>query len=79
MILLQIDGQRYLIESLCPHRNYPLNASHIEGLQLVCPQHGYRFDIASGALRHASEEPCRNLRRYELVDEGNDVGVMIED
>ncbi|CAA0119191.1 MULTISPECIES: Rieske (2Fe-2S) protein [Zhongshania] len=78
LMLLQTDGARYLIESSCPHREYPLSSSDVEGLELVCPQHGYRFDIQSGALKHYSEELCRNLRCYELVDRDTEVGVMLE-
>lgn len=77
LLLLQLDGQPFAIESQCPHREFPLSAANISGQELVCPQHGYRFDLRSGALRHASEEPCRALRRYELVYRGNAVGVML--
>lgn len=78
MMLLQLDGQRFLIESNCPHRAWPLSTSDIFGEELVCPKHHYRFDLRSGELRHATEEPCRNLHCYELVYRGNEVGVMVE-
>ena len=78
LMLLQIEGQRFLIESRCPHREYPLSSSDVDGGELVCPQHGYRFDIRNGVLLAASEEPCRNLRCYSLVDRDNELGVMLE-
>ena len=78
MLLLQIDGRRYLIESLCPHRAFPLSTADLHGDMLVCPQHGYRFDIRNGQLRHYSEEVCRNLRCYDIVDRDNEIGVMLE-
>lgn len=78
MMLIQLDGRRYLIESLCPHRAYPLTAAVVRGDEIICPQHGYRFALQSGHLCHASEEPCRNLRCYELVDRDNEVGVMLD-
>lgn len=77
LMLLQQDGQRYLIESNCPHRAFPLSASDVIDDELVCPQHGYRFAIADGQLRHFSEEPCRNLRCYQLVYQNNELGVML--
>jgi nitrite reductase/ring-hydroxylating ferredoxin subunit len=77
-MLLQIDDERFLVESNCPHREYPLKSSDVDGMDLVCPQHGYRFDIRSGELRHYSEEFCRNLRCYELVERDSEVGVMLE-
>ncbi|MBW2941507.1 Rieske (2Fe-2S) protein [Zhongshania aquimaris] len=78
LMLLQLDGARYLIESNCPHREYPLSSSDVSGMELICPQHAYRFDIRNGELTHFSEEPCRNLRCFELIDRDNEVGVMLD-
>ena len=78
LMLLQIDGQRYAVESNCPHREYPLSASDVVGDELVCPKHHYRFGIGDGQLRFATEEPCRNLRCYELVYRDNEIGVVLE-
>ncbi|MEX1669394.1 Rieske (2Fe-2S) protein [Zhongshania guokunii] len=78
LMLLQIDGERFLIESNCPHREYPLKSSDVDGSDLVCPQHGYRFDIRSGELRHYSEEHCRNLHCFELVERDSEVGVILD-
>ena len=77
LILLQIDGERFLLESHCPHRGHPLSESDISGLELHCPLHGYRFNIASGDLVYASEEKCRGLKSYELVYQQTEIGVML--
>jgi|TARA_Y100001936_G_scaffold174403_1_gene170889 nitrite reductase/ring-hydroxylating ferredoxin subunit len=79
LMLLQLDGQHYLIESNCPHRAWPLDTSDIRGENLVCPKHHYRFDLRSGELLHATEEPCRGLRCYEVVYRDNELGVMLGD
>ncbi|AKH69660.1 ferredoxin subunit of nitrite reductase and ring-hydroxylating dioxygenase [Spongiibacter sp. IMCC21906] len=78
LLLLQLDGQRYLIESRCPHRGHALSTADMEGDQIVCPLHGYRFDLRSGALQHFTEEPCRSLRRYDIVDRDNELGVVLD-
>ena len=77
MLLIQIDGKLHLIESLCPHRGHPLSESDVRGSRLRCPLHGYEFDIDSGQLLVATEEPCRSLMTYELVYEATEVGVML--
>ncbi|MFA7553220.1 MAG: Rieske (2Fe-2S) protein [Spongiibacteraceae bacterium] len=77
LILLQIDGERYLLESHCPHRGHPLTESDVSATYIHCPLHGYRFDIASGALIHATEELCRGLKTYELVYQTTEIGVML--
>jgi 3-phenylpropionate/trans-cinnamate dioxygenase ferredoxin component len=77
MMLIQIDGERYLLESTCPHRGHPLSESDIEGDQLRCSLHGYRFNIAGGELIYASEERCRGLKTYVLNYRDNELGVML--
>lgn len=77
LLLLQVDGECYLIERYCPHREQALDNAESRGGTLVCPKHHYRFDLDSGAVIRQTEEPCRKLRRYPLVYEGTEVGVML--
>ena len=77
MLLVQSEGKLFLIESSCPHRGHPLSESDIVGNRLRCPLHGYLFNLDNGALVKSTEEPCRNLRTYEPVYQGTEVGVML--
>lgn len=79
LLLLQLDGERYLLEAMCPHRGHPLSEADVleEGRQLRCPLHGYLFDLTSGQLLLATEELCRDLRRYELIYRDTDLGLML--
>ncbi|HUH39150.1 MAG TPA: Rieske (2Fe-2S) protein [Spongiibacteraceae bacterium] len=77
LLLVELDGERHLIEGRCPHRGHPLTAAAFDAGQLRCPLHGYRFALDSGALLEATEQPCRGLRVYELVYRDRDVGVML--
>ena len=77
LLLLQSEGQRYLIEAVCPHREHPLDLASIGGGEIQCAAHHYRFALDDGRLLQHTEEPCRGLRTWELVYEGNEVGVMI--
>ena len=79
LLLIQRDGQLHLIEATCPHREYPLDVASIEGGVIQCAQHQYQFAIDSGRLLLASEEKCRDLRTFDLVYEGNEVGVMLDE
>ena len=78
LLLLQRDGVLYLIEGRCPHRGQPLDAATLDNGVIQCALHHYRFAIADGRLLQATEERCRGLRVFELVYEGNEVGVMLE-
>lgn len=79
LLLLQREGELYLIEAHCPHRNHPLDAATIDKGIIQCALHQYQFAIDDGRLLHATEEPCRALRTFELIYEGNEIGVMLQD
>lgn len=77
LLLLQENGEQYLIEALCPHRAHPLETATIENHLIRCPLHHYEFDLRSGRVCTATEAHCRALRRYELIMRDKDVGVML--
>ena len=79
LLLVQRAGQLYLIEAHCPHRNHPLDAATIDNGIIQCALHQYQFSIDDGSLVHATEEPCRGLRTFEAIYEGNEVGLMVEE
>jgi nitrite reductase/ring-hydroxylating ferredoxin subunit len=79
LLLIQRQGERFLIEAACPHRGHPLNVASIDNGVIQCAQHQYRFTLDDGRLLCASEETCRNLRVFELVFQGNEVGLMLEE
>ncbi|MEM7468914.1 MAG: Rieske (2Fe-2S) protein [Pseudomonadota bacterium] len=37
-----------LFEAICPHHASSLSFARIEGCEVECPLHGWRFDIVSG-------------------------------
>ena len=79
VLLLQRDGTCYVIESQCPHREQALDAVHIDGAEIVCPSHGYRFSLRDGQLLHFSEEPCRGLRTWPVIYRDKTVGIEWDD
>lgn len=79
LLLMQIDGDVLLIEATCPHRGHPLDIAIIDQGVIQCALHRYRFSLVDGRLIHATEEPCRDLRVYPVVFEGNEVGIMLEE
>ncbi len=61
------EGEHRVYDSRCPHQvtNIPLVA--LDGTQLTCPKHGWKFDIASGKC---IEKGSRPLRRFDTRVEG---------
>ena len=79
LLLVQRRGECFLVEANCPHRNHPLDTASIDNAVIQCALHHYRFSLRDGALVAATEEPCRGLRVYTPVYEGNEIGVMLDD
>ena len=46
------------IENRCPHKGGPLCDGIVSGTAVVCPLHGWRFDLDSGAAVRASLAAC---------------------
>jgi 3-phenylpropionate/trans-cinnamate dioxygenase ferredoxin subunit len=50
VILCRIaDQEVYALENCCSHDDAPLEAAELDGREIVCPRHGARFDVTSGA------------------------------
>lgn len=77
LLLLQTDGELVLLESHCPHRGHPLTEASVAGGRIQCPAHGYSFRLDNGQSVRVTEEPCRDLKVYELIYEATEVGVML--
>ncbi|MEO7371740.1 MAG: Rieske 2Fe-2S domain-containing protein [Ilumatobacteraceae bacterium] len=55
----------YMVERLCPHRHADLSVfGEIEGCELVCTLHGWRFDLETGRCFTAADQKLR-IRRAE--------------
>jgi nitrite reductase (NADH) small subunit len=49
------QGRFYAVSALCPHEDGPLADGWLEGGAVVCPWHGFDFDVATGACRAADD------------------------
>lgn len=61
-------GEVYATQASCPHKGGPLADGMVGDRCVVCPLHGYKFDLASGgAIGHA----CGGVATY-AVSVGDD-------
>jgi nitrite reductase [NAD(P)H] small subunit len=52
-------GDRFAtIENQCPHKGGPLCDGIVSGTTVVCPLHGWRFDLNTGLAIRASLPAC---------------------
>jgi nitrite reductase (NADH) small subunit len=57
--LWNLDGHIYCIDEQCPHRGGPLGAGSLQGTEVVCPMHGWGFDVRTGACTNRPDRPVQ--------------------
>jgi 3-phenylpropionate/trans-cinnamate dioxygenase ferredoxin component len=61
----RIDGRLYAIEDRCSHDDGPLCEGDREGFCVICPRHGARFDLRTGAV--LSLPATEDVEAFEVV------------
>ena len=50
LAVANVGGQFYVIDDVCTHDGGPLGEGDLDDHQVVCPRHGARFDVRTGAV-----------------------------
>ena len=66
------DGRFYAVSPVCPHEDGPLSDGWIEGPAVVCPWHGFDFDLTTG---HCLVDPGLAISVYRVRVTGTAVEV----
>jgi 3-phenylpropionate/trans-cinnamate dioxygenase ferredoxin subunit len=73
VVIVNLEGEFYALEDVCTHDGGPLGEGAMEDGQLICPRHGARFDIRTGAaLTMPAFEPAPT---YEVKIQDGDIYV----
>jgi len=43
-----VDGNYHAVSNSCPHADGPLGEGSLQGNKVLCPYHGWAFDVTSG-------------------------------
>ena len=68
-----VGGQFFALDNTCIHQGGPLGEGVIEKGKIVCPWHGWAYDLKTGEL--APGRP--GVKAYELKMEGQDVLIKL--
>lgn len=72
VIVTRLAGELVAVPGVCPHEDVALADGHLDGAVIVCPGHGYRFDLGTGRCAH---DPDLELRRYPITLVGDELWV----
>lgn len=77
-----LDGQPIALEDRCAHRSFPLSQSHLEGDEIICGYHGFKYNYAGDLVEVPSQKQCPSgigIQRYKLVEKGPLVWIWMGD
>ena len=66
------QGKLCALQNICPHEGGQLSAGRIEDGKVVCPLHGYRFDVTSGAC---ATDAKLKAKIFKLAQQGENYTV----
>ena len=70
--LANVDGKFHAINNVCLHRGGQLGEGELEGNAVVCPWHGWKYDVTTGKLL---TNPAVAVACYPVEVRGEDVWV----
>ena len=62
--VFRCGNQLYALQNRCPHAGGSLADGTVEGDEVICPLHGYRFNIRTGAC---ATDPALRAKSVALV------------
>jgi 3-phenylpropionate/trans-cinnamate dioxygenase ferredoxin subunit len=74
--IFNVGGKYWAIEDTCPHRGGPLSEGMLAEDEVICPWHGSRFNLKTGAVLTPPAQ--RNVKSFSVRIVGTDVEVEIE-
>jgi nitrite reductase (NADH) small subunit len=70
----KLGGKTVCVANVCLHMGGPLGQGYIDGSKIVCPWHGWEYEISTGAL---GDDPRSKLAVYPLRIENGDVMIDV--
>lgn len=72
--LANVNGTITAMDNVCLHMGGPLGQGYIEGNKIVCPWHGWEYDLKTGEL---GDDPKSKVAVYSIKVENGDVLIEI--
>jgi nitrite reductase (NADH) small subunit/3-phenylpropionate/trans-cinnamate dioxygenase ferredoxin subunit len=72
--LFNLDGQIYAIDNMCQHAGGPLGEGKIKDDVVICPWHGYRYNIKTGRYL---KNPDMSVACYPVQVEDGKIAVSV--
>ncbi len=71
--VVRVDDEVFALSNLCRHAFAPLAEGFVDGYTLICPWHGWRYDVRDGTTDH----PNADVRTYPACVRDGEVFVTV--
>jgi ferredoxin-thioredoxin reductase catalytic chain len=71
--LFRVDGEFFALSNICRHAFAPLSEGFMDGYTVMCPWHGWRYDVRDGTTDH----PNADVKVYPVVVRNGEVLVSV--
>jgi nitrite reductase/ring-hydroxylating ferredoxin subunit len=61
ILVANIGGRYYAMDNICSHSGGSLADGWLEDTTVVCPLHGWEYDVPSGCCTHITNECLRTF------------------
>ena len=76
VLVANVGGRHFVFTRNCPHEGADLAEGELLERQVICNNHGYRFDVATGECILPGAD-CPNLTVLPVVEREGEVCVRI--
>ena len=70
LCVANVDGSIAVLDNVCPHEEGPLGEGTIEDGRVVCPWHGYAYDVRTG---QSAQDPDLKATVFESAVENGEL------
>jgi|TARA_B100002003_G_scaffold247445_1_gene279046 NAD(P)H-dependent nitrite reductase small subunit len=70
--LHNVNGEFFATDNICPHKKGPLGEGTLEGEEVSCPWHQWKFNVKTGV---SPVNPEAKIETFEVKVEGDEVKV----
>ena len=74
--VFNLDGEFFAVRDVCPHDGGDLAKGELEGEVIICPRHGARFSVRTGAV--LGPPAYEDLRTFTLRVADGKVQIEVE-
>ena len=74
LALCNVDGTYYAIDNTCVHQGGPLGEGVMDGENIICPWHSWRYNVKTGA---SPSNPSVSVKTYPVKIDNGEVKVSL--